>query len=110
MAINWRVRFLNPSWWTSIIPAIAVCMQAFAACFDIRIDLGDKTDAILAAVNSIFVVLTLMGVTSDFTTVGYGDSRRALSYKEPNRDVNGDGVINEFDIDELLRRLEKLDG
>ena len=110
MAINWRVRFLNFNWWTSFIPALLLCAQAIALCFDIKIDLGDKTDTILAAVNSIFIVLTLLGVSSDPTTTGYSDSPRAMSYKEPyHYDVNLDGRVDEHDIDELLRRIEELD-
>lgn len=110
MAINWKIRFLNPSWWTSFVPALVICMQAIASCFDLKLDLGDKTDTILAAVNSVFIVLTLLGVTSDFTTAGYGDSDRALQYDKPyERDVNHDGLVNEADIDELFRRLDALD-
>ena len=110
MTVNWRVRCLNPNWWASILPAIALCIQAFAACLDIKIDFGDKTDTILAAVDSLFVVLTLAGVTNDPTVSGWSDSQRALSYKEPyGRDVNADGIVDEAEIDELLRRLGELD-
>lgn len=106
MAINWRVRFLNPSFWASMIPAAILCVQTLAACFGIKIDLGDKTDTILAAVDSVFVVLALLGVSADFSTEGWSDSKRAMSYKEPYRDVNNDGVVNERDIDELLKMLK----
>lgn len=85
-----------------------MCIQAFAACLDIKIDFGDKTDTILAAVDSLFVVLTLAGVTNDPTTKTWSDSDRALAYKEPyGRDVNMDGVVNEADIDELMQRLRE---
>lgn len=106
MAINWKLRWTNRSWWMSIIPAIMLCMQAMAACFGVRIDLGDKTDTILAAVNSIFAVLTLVGVSSDPTTPEWGDSARALSYVTPGK--TADEVAGGQDLEESVRELVRM--
>lgn len=38
---------------------------------------------VLTVINSVLVLLTMMGVIQDPTTKGYGDSERALGYKEP---------------------------
>lgn len=108
MSINWRLRFLNRSWWMSMIPALAMCAQAFATLFGYQLDLGNQTDKVLVAVDTLFVVLTIAGVSLDPTTQGWSDSRRAMGYTEPySRDVNGDGMVNEFDIDELLKMMKE---
>jgi len=96
MGINWRLRFLNKSWWMSVIPAVLLCAQTLASCFGVKIDLGDKTDTILAAVNSIFVVLALMGVSSDPTTPGWNDSQRAMGYTEPGVTTYSEPVKREI--------------
>lgn len=100
MSINWRLRFLNRSWWMSTIPAVLICAQTLAACFGIKIDLGEKTDTILAAVNSVFVVLALMGVSSDPTTPGWNDSQRAMGYAEPGVTKYVEPVKREIPDDE----------
>ncbi|MDU3398486.1 MAG: phage holin [Clostridiaceae bacterium] len=38
---------------------------------------------ILAVVNALFVVLSILGIVTDPTTRGVGDSAQALTYKEP---------------------------
>lgn len=109
MAVNWKVRVRNKSFWMTLVPALALFAQALAACFDVHIDLGAQTDKIMAVVNTLFVVLGTIGVVNDPTTFGLNDSARALEYTEPHRDVNSDGKVDERDIDELLKKLEALD-
>ena len=81
--INWKVRFKNKSFWLALIPAVLLLVQAVAAVFGFTLDFGELSDKLLAVVNSVFVVLTILGVVVDPTTEGTGDSARALGYDKP---------------------------
>lgn len=81
--INWRVRFVNKQFWVSFIPAMLLLIQAVAELFGFALDLGDLGNKLLGVVNAIFVVLAILGVVTDPTTEGVGDSSRALLYTEP---------------------------
>lgn len=81
--INWKVRFKNKSFWLALIPAVLLLIQAVAAVFGFTLDFGELSDKLLAIVNAVFVVLTILGVVVDPTTEGTGDSARALGYDKP---------------------------
>lgn len=81
--INWKVRFKNKSFWLALIPAVLLLIQAVAAVFGFTLDFGELSDKLLAVVNAVFVVLTILGVVVDPTTEGTGDSQRALTYEKP---------------------------
>lgn len=81
--INWKIRIKNKNFWIAMIPAILLLIQQIAGIFGISIDLGDLGDKLLAVINTIFVILALVGVVSDPTTTGISDSEQALNYTEP---------------------------
>lgn len=81
--INWKVRFKNKSFWLALIPAVLLLIQAVAAVFGFALDFGELSDKLLAVVNAVFVVLTILGIVVDPTTEGTGDSARALGYDKP---------------------------
>ena len=83
--INWKVRIKNKNFWLAIIPAIILLIQVIAAVFDIRLDLGAMSDKLTAVVNAVFVVLAILGIVTDPTTEGVGDSKLALTYEEPKK-------------------------
>lgn len=83
--INWKVRIKNKNFWLAIIPAIILLIQVIAAVFDIRLDLGAMSDKLIAVVNAVFVVLAILGIVTDPTTEGVGDSKLALTYEEPKK-------------------------
>lgn len=83
--INWRVRVKNKAFWLSIIPAVLLLAQAVAAVFGIHLELDVINDRLLAVVNALFGVLSILGIITDPTTEGVGDSERAMSYDEPAR-------------------------
>ena len=88
--INWKVRLKNKSFWLALIPAVLLCVQVFAALlgFDIATDKVETN--LLACVNAIFTVLTVMGIITDPTTAGISDSDRAMMYDQPYEDTDGD--------------------
>lgn len=83
MSINWRVRLKNKTFWLSLIPAVLLLVQVIAAVFGYTLDLGELGNKLLAVVNALFAVLSILGVVTDPTTKGVSDSTQALSYEEP---------------------------
>lgn len=85
--INWMVRFKNKNFWLALIPAVLLLIQVVASVFGYTIDIGDLGDKLLAVVNALFAVLTILGIVTDPTTAGIGDSKQALTYETPKEDV-----------------------
>lgn len=82
--INWKVRLKNKTFWLAIIPAVLMLIQAVAAVFGFALDLGDIGNKLLTIVEAVFMVLGIVGIVNDPTTVGLSDSARAMNYTEPN--------------------------
>lgn len=81
--INWKVRLKNKSFWLAIVPAVLLLIQVVAATFGFVLDLGELGDKLLAVVNAVFSVLTIIGVVTDPTTAGVSDSTQAMTYDRP---------------------------
>ena len=81
--INWTVRFKNKSFWVAFIPALLLLIQVVAAVFGYTLDLGELGNKLLAVVNALFAVLALLGIVTDPTTAGVGDSAQAMTYDKP---------------------------
>ena len=82
--INWKVRLRNKAFWLAFIPAALLLVQTVAALFGFALNLGDMGDKLLAVVNALFALLSILGVVVDPTTQGVGDSQRAMRYVEPH--------------------------
>ena len=83
--INWLVRIKNKAFWVALIPAVLMLIQMIAAVFGYQMNLGDLGDKLLAVVNSLFVVLAILGIVTDPTTEGVADSERVLTYEKPKK-------------------------
>lgn len=81
--INWTVRLKNKAFWLAIVPAAILLIQVVAAMFGYALDLGEVGDKLLAVINAVFSVLTILGVVTDPTTAGLSDSTQAMTYKQP---------------------------
>lgn len=81
--INWQVRFKNKNFWLSFIPAVLLLVQVIASVFGFNFDFGDLGNKLIAVINAVFVILSLLGVVTDPTTAGVSDSERALTYTQP---------------------------
>lgn len=88
--INWKVRIRNKNFWISIIPAVLLLVQVVASTFGFKLELGELGDKLLAVVNSIFAVLTILGVVTDPTTEGMSDSALAMTYVVPKPAEKGE--------------------
>ena len=85
MNINWKVRIKNKNFWLALIPALLLLVQVVAAVFGYTLDLGELGNKLLAVVNAVFAVLSILGIVTDPTTQGVADSNLALTYDEPKK-------------------------
>lgn len=83
--INWKVRIRNKNFWVAIIPAVLLLVQVVANVFGYTLDLGELGNNLLAVVNAVFVVLSILGIVTDPTTQGITDSTLAMTYDEPKK-------------------------
>lgn len=88
--INWTVRIRNKNFWLALIPAVLVLIQVVAAVFGYTLDLGDLGNRLIDVVNAVFVLLAILGIVTDPTTAGTGDSKQALTYTTPKEEKNND--------------------
>ena len=84
--INWQVRIRNRQFWVSVIPALALVVQAVVAVFGWTLDFTTLIGKLIAVVDAAFALLVILGVVVDPTTAGISDSRRAMGYEEPWQD------------------------
>lgn len=85
MKINWKVRIKNKVFWITIIPAVLLFIQAVASVFGFNIDLGELGNKLLYVIETAFVILSILGIVTDQTTAGIGDSENALTYDTPKK-------------------------
>lgn len=85
MTINWKVRLKNKNFWITIIPAFLLLLQVVVGVFGVTIDLGDLGNKLLAVVNAVFTLLSILGVVTDPTTAGISDSKQAMTYETPKK-------------------------
>lgn len=83
MKINWEVRVKNKVFWITLIPAILLVLQSVAAVFGFTLNFGELGNKLLAVVESVFIVLGILGIVTDPTTSGVSDSSRAMTYTKP---------------------------
>ena len=86
MKINWKVRIKNKVFWLALVPAVLLLVQVVAAVFGIDLNLDALGDKLLAVVNALFAVLTILGIVTDPTTAGVSDSKQAMEYDKPKCD------------------------
>ena len=79
--INWKVRFKNPVWLTSFFGLIIGFVFNMLALFDVYPSFTQSQ--VTQIVTQVLEFLGLIGVLVDPTTVGIGDSKRAMTYTEP---------------------------
>lgn len=83
MNINWKVRIKNKTFWFSLIPTVLVLIQLVMKTFGVELDFGEVGNNLIAIVNTVFVLLGILGVVVDPTTAGVADSSQAMTYEKP---------------------------
>lgn len=84
--INWIVRLKNKNFWLAIIPAVIVLIQQVGNTFGLQVYLGELGNNLLNIVNTVFIILAILGIVNDPTTDGLTDSTQALTYDAPKTD------------------------
>lgn len=84
--MNWTVRLKNKTFWLSLVPAVLLLVQVVAAPFGYEWDFGVLNEQLAAIINAAFAVFAILGIVTDPTTAGVGDSEQALTYKAPRKD------------------------
>lgn len=88
MRVNWLVRLKNKTFWLSFIPALLLLVQVIASVFGYSLELGELGNKLLAVVNAVFALLSILGIVTDPTTSGVSDSERVMGYTEPKTDAD----------------------
>jgi phi LC3 family holin len=90
--INWKIRLGDKLFWLTGIPLVLLLVQQVCAVFGVNLDFGVLQEQLVGIVGTVFAILALVGVVRDPTTVGVGDSARALSYETPHAEVPDEKV------------------
>ena len=86
MSINWKVRIKNKAFWVALIPALLLLIQQVCAVFGVALDFSELQTQLVAIVGTVFTLLAILGIVTDPTTAGVGDSQQALGYTEPRKE------------------------
>lgn len=76
--INWKVRLRNRVWLTTMLATLVAFIFDVLALLDVVPAIGE--DSVMQAVTALLTLLSALGVVIDPTTVGAGDSERAMEY------------------------------
>lgn len=74
--INFKLRLQNKATLVALISAVFLMLQQFGLNIPSNIQEG---------VNTFVVILVILGIVTDPTTKGLGDSEQALGYHEPKQ-------------------------
>lgn len=96
MTINWKVRIHSKAFWLAMVPALFILIQAIGAPFGYEWDFIVLNQQLAAIINAAFAFLSILGVVNDPTTNGINDSRQALTYDKPKKEVADYGDGQEF--------------
>jgi len=89
--INWIVRLRNRSFWLAFIPAMLLLVQQVANILGVPLDYSQLGLQAAEVINTLFILLAILGIVVDPTTEGIQDSSRALSYDRPHENKACDG-------------------
>ena len=100
MKLNLKVRAKNKIFWLTFIPALLLVVQVVLAVFGIQWQPEKLSEQLVELVNAVFMLLTILGVVTDPTTSGVGDTDQAMTYDEPRKDIEyvviGDELVDAF--------------
>ena len=79
--INWTVRLKNKTWLASLLALVVSFVYDLLAMLEVVPPVGEEW--VLNIINTVLMLLGMLGVITDPTTKGMGDSDQALTYTEP---------------------------
>lgn len=78
MKINWEVRIKSKTFWLSLIPILLVLIQQVLSWFGIEFAKELIENEVMQFVNTLFLLLGILGIVNDPTVPGITDSERTL--------------------------------
>ncbi len=75
--MDWKTRIKNKAFWLALIPALIVLVQVCAVPFGYSWDLTGLNTQLVAIINAVFVVLSILGIVVDPSTPGFTDGNDA---------------------------------
>lgn len=81
MKINWKIRFKNKAFWIALIPAVLLLARQVCALFGVDVDFEAISEQLVGIVETVFVILAILGIVVDPTTPGTLDSDLAMTYE-----------------------------
>lgn len=88
MKINWKVRFKNPYFWIGLI---AVILAAIGISPESLTSWDILIDQVMKLLNNPFaigcVVVAIIGYINDPTTATLSDSKQAMTYSAPKKEI-----------------------
>lgn len=87
MKLNLKVRAKNKVFWLTFIPALLLVIQVVLAAFGIQWQPEALNEKIVDVINAVFMLLSILGIVTDPTTAGVGDTDQAMTYDAPKKDI-----------------------
>ena len=84
MRINWQARFKSKAFWVALTPIVLVLVQQVLSWFGIDFAKELIENQAMQFINTLFLLLGILGVINDPTTSGISDSERVLNRKDDN--------------------------
>lgn len=73
--MDWKARIKNKAFWIALVPAVIILIQVVGNVFGLDLSkLTGLSQQLIDVVNAVFVVLSILGVVVDPTTVGFKDN------------------------------------
>ncbi|MBO1087228.1 phage holin [Enterococcus mundtii] len=79
-SINWKLRLQDKAFVVSMLGLIFLLAKQVLSIFGIDFDYTLINQQITDVINTIFVILFMLGAVKDPTTKGFSDSDQALAY------------------------------
>lgn len=106
--LNWPVRLRSKEFWIALIPALFVLAQQIALLFGFELQLDWIQAIMLDIVNSVFILISILGIAIDPTTPGVKDSALTMLKRVPESAEGSDNTFylpSQKEIDDPCPRM-----
>lgn len=90
--INWKVRAKKKSFWVAIVSAVALFINNITGAFGL--DYSAQVQTGVDIVSAILTLLAGLGIVTDMTTKGIGDSEIAQTYSKPRNSKDPEQYVD----------------
>ena len=90
--INWKVRAKKKSFWVAIVSAVALFINNITGAFGL--DYSAQVQTGVDIVSTILTLLAGLGIVTDMTTKGIGDSEIAQTYSKPRNSKDPEQYVD----------------